>query len=214
MFDSKDNQYSVFVDIADEPLSKEELAHKKQNLKSTYISNLSFIFAIFVLGTAVTYRAIMLNYDKDLELFNISIYIGLWFGLFTGVMIDGDAKRKLQLVVVAILISASAGLFASMLVMLIVGHATVWITSINILASALACMWVLTRYDEVLKGIESTCPVDKKQFAYIRKASSYFDELYAYSEKIIEADRMPLTSEYWAYREWVKTKAKLNQLRK
>ncbi len=214
MFDSKDNQYSVSVDIADKPLSKEELAHKKQRLKSIYISNLSFIFAIFVLGAAVTYRAIMLNYDKDLELFHISLYIGLWFGLFTGVMIDGDAKRKLQLVIIAILISASAGLFASMLVMLMLGHATVWITSINILASALACMWVLTRYDEVLKGIESTYSVDKKQFAYIRRASSYFDELYAYSEKIIEADRMPLTSEYWAYREWVKTKAKLNQIRK
>ncbi len=94
-----------------------------------------------------------------------------------------------------------------MLVMLIIGEATVWITSVNILASALACMWVLTRYDEVLKGIESTHPVDKKQFAYIRKASSYFEELYAFSEKIIAEDRMPLTSEYWAYREWVKTKA-------
>lgn len=101
-----------------------------------------------------------------------------------------------------------------MLVMLIIGEATVWITSVNILASALACMWVLTRYDEVLKGIESTHPVDKKQFAYIRKASSYFEELYAFSEKIIAEDRMPLTSEYWAYREWVKTKAKLNQIRK
>lgn len=214
MFDSKNNQYVVSVDIADKPLSKEELASKKHCLKSIYISNLSFIFAIFVLGIAVTYRAIMLDYDKDFELFNISLYVGLWFGLFTGVMIDGDAKRKLQLVIVAILISASAGLFASMLVMLIIGQATVWITSVNILASALACMWVLTRYDEVLKGIESTHPVDKKQFAYIRKASSYFEELYAFSEKIIAEDRMPLISEYWAYREWVKTKAKLNQIRK
>ncbi len=79
-------------------------------LRSLYISNLSFVFAIFVLGVAVTSRAIMLDYDKDFELFNISLYVGLWFGLFTGVMIDGDAKRKLQLVIVAILISASAGL--------------------------------------------------------------------------------------------------------
>lgn len=214
MFDLKNDQYSIYVDIADKPLSKEELARKKHRLKSIYISNLSFIFAILVLGVTITYRAFMLDYDKDHELFNISLYIGLWFGIFTGVMIDGDTKRKLQLVVIAILISASAGLFTSMLVMLIIGQTTVWITSINILASALACMWVLTRYDEVLKGIESTYPVNKKQFAYIRKASSYFDELYTYSEKIIAEDRLPLISEYWAYREWVKTKAKLNEMRK
>ncbi len=214
MLDSKNNQFMVHVDIANKPLSKKEIAHKKYDLRSTYISNLSFILAIIVLGSAVAYRATILDYDKEHELFNISLYIGLWFGLFTGLMIDGNAKRKLQLVIVAVLISASAGLFASMLVMLIIGQSTVWITSINILASALACMWVLTRYDEVLKGIESTYPVNKRQFAYIRKASSYFDELYAYSEKIIEQDRMPLKSEYWAYREWVKTKAKLNEMRK
>jgi len=214
MLDSKNNQFMVHVDIANKPLSKKEIAHKKYNLKSLYISNISFIFAIIVLGSAVAYRAIMLDYDKEHELFNISLYIGLWFGIFTGLMIDGDAKRKLQLVIVAVLTSASAGLFASMLVMLIIGHATVWITSINILASALACMWVLTRYDEVLKGIEAINSVDKNQFAYIRKASSYFNELYAYSEKIIAEDRLPLTSEYRAYREWVKTKAKLIEMRK
>jgi hypothetical protein len=214
MFDSKYNQYVVFVDIADKPLSKIELVLKKNSLKYIYLSNLSFIFAMFVLGVAVTYRAIMLGYDKDLELFNIGLTIGLWFGLFTGLMIDGNAKRKLQLVIVAILISASAGLFASMLIMLIIGQATVWITTMNVLASALACMWVLTYYDDVLKGIESTRAVDKKQFAYIRNASSYFEELYIFSEKIVAEDRRPFTSEYWAYREWIKTKATLNKIRK
>ena len=172
-----------------------------------YISNLSFIFALLVLGIAVTSRAMMLGYDKEHELFNISLYVGLWFGLFTGMMIDGSATRKLQLVIVAILISASSGLFTSMLTMLIIGHMTVWITSVNILASALACMWVLTRYEEVLKGIESTYFVNNKQFAYIRKASSHFEELYTFSEKIIAEDRLPLASEYWAYRDWVKTRA-------
>ena len=153
----------------------------------------------------------MLGYDIEHELFNISLYVGLWFGLFTGVMIDGNAKRKLHLVVIAVLISASSGLFASMLVMLLIGQATVWITSVNILASALACMWVLTRYDEVLKGIESTYFVDEKQFAYIRKASSHFEELYCFSEKIIMQNRLPLACEYWAYRDWVKRKASLKE---
>lgn len=214
MFDSKYNQYVVLVDIADKPLSKEELVRKKSSLKSLHISNLSFIFAIFILGISVTYRAIILDYDKDLALFNISLFVGLWLGLFTGVTIDGGVKRKLQLIIVAVLISASAGLFASMLIMLIIGKATIWVTIANILASALACMWVLTRYAEVLKGIESTYFVDQKQFAYIRKASTYFEELYTFSEKIIAEDRMPLTSEYWAYKEWVTTKARLNQIRK
>ena len=192
MFDSKDNQYVVSINLKGKPLSIEELVLKHSRLKSFYKSNLSFILAVFVLGVAVTYRAIMLDYDKEHELFNISLYIGLCFGLFTGVMIDGDAKRKFQLVAVGIIISASSGLFASMLVMLMLGQATVWITSVNILASALACMWVLTRYDEVLKGIESIHFVDQIQFSYIRKASSHFDELYAFSEKIIAEERLPL----------------------
>ncbi len=212
MSDYKDNQYVILVDIADKPLSNKELMLKKSRLKSVFISNLSFIFALIVLGVAVTLRAFMLGYDKEHELFNISLYVGIWFGLFTGLMIDGNSKRKSQLVIVAVLISASSGLFASMLVMLIIGQTTVWITSINILASALACMWVLTRYDEVLKGLESTYYVDEKQFIYIRKASSYFKELYAFSEKIIAEDRLPLASEYWAYRDWVKNKARSNEV--
>jgi len=211
MLDSKNNQYAVSIDLKGKPLSVDELVLKHARLKSFYKSNLSFILAIFVLGAAVTYRAIMLDYDKEHVLFNISLYVGLWFGIFTGVMIDGDAKRKFQMVVVGIIISAASGLFASMLVMLMLGQATVWITSVNILASALACMWVLTRYDEVLKSIESIHFVDQKQFSYIQKASSHFEELYAFSEKIIAEDRLPLTCEYWAYRDWVKAKAILNK---
>ena len=210
MFDSNNNQYVINVDLKGDALSQKEIAKTQKKLKVSYKSNLSFIFAVFILGVAVSYRAITLDYDKEYELINISLYIGLWFGLFTGVMIDGNAKRKLQLVLVGIIISSSASLFASMLVMLIIGHATVWITSVNILACALASMWILTRYDEVLKGIESVRIVDEKQFIYIRKASSNFKELYSFSEKIIAEERMPVNAEYWAYREWVKNKAEKN----
>ncbi len=164
MFDYADNHYDFTVDIAGKPLSKKELLVQKRRLHSLFISNLSFIVVLIVLGVAVTIRAFMLGYDIEHELFNISLYVGLWFGLF-----------------------------ASMLVMLLIGQATVWITSVNILASALACMWVLTRYDEVLKGIESTYFVDEKQFAYIRKASSHFEELYCFSEKIIMHNRLPFS---------------------
>ncbi len=68
MFDSKYNQYVVSVDIADKPLPKTELMLKKNSLKYTYLSNHSFIFAMFVLGIAITYHAIMHGYDNNLEL--------------------------------------------------------------------------------------------------------------------------------------------------
>jgi hypothetical protein len=175
MFDANNSSFNLSINLKGKALSINEISQTQQHLKRFHKSNLSFIVAILVLGMAVTYRAITLDYDKDFELFNISLYIGLWFGLFTGIMIDGNAKQKLQLILVGVIISSSASLFGSMLVMLIIGQPTVWITSMNILACALASMWVLTRYDEVLKGIESTTIVDEKQFAYIRKASSNFE---------------------------------------
>lgn len=211
MLESKDNQYAIKVDINGQALSQEEVEFTQKRLKASYKSNLSFVFAIFVLGAGVTYRAFALDFDKDHELFNISLYIGLWFGLFTGAMIDGNGLRKLQMIIVGIIISSSAGLFAAMLVMLFIGQATVWITSVNILASSLASMWVLTRYDEVLQGIESTRFVTEKQFSYIKKASSHFKELTLFSEKIIAEERMPLAGEYWAFREWVQNKAANNK---
>lgn len=209
-----DKSLHISVDLKTQPLTIEEITLSQEKFKSHFKSNLSFILAVVVLGAGVAFRAITLNYDNELELFNISLYIGLWFGVFTGFMIDGSAKRKLQMVFVAVILSASASLFAAMLITLFVGYPTIWISSLNILASALACMWVLTHYDEVLKGIEALRVVDEKQFSYIRKASSNFDELYRFSEKIIAEERMPINAEYWAYRDWVKEKAEENNKKK
>ena len=86
---------------------------------------------------------------------------------------------------------------------LMIGKTTAWITSINILASALANMWVMTRYDEVLKGVESVSTVNNKQFSYIKKVTMTSKVLYQFSEKIIAEGRMPLRAEYWAFRDWV-----------
>ena len=203
MINTKNNQYSITVDIKGDAISQEELDSKRTKLKAFYKSNISFIIALLVLSIVITYRAITLDYDKEFELFYISLYIGIWFGLFTGLMIDGNAKRKLQMVFVATLLSSSASLFGSMLMMLIIGKTTAWISSINILASALANMWVMTRYDEVLKGVESVSTVNKKQFSYIKKVTMHSKELYQFSEKIIAEERMPLRAEYWAFRDWV-----------
>ncbi len=203
-------QLGIKFDIDGKALSQGEISQAKKHLKIKSKSNLSFIIAVVVLGAAVSYRAITLDYDKELELFHISLYIGMWFGVFTGLMIDGTIKRKLQMVMVAVILSSSASLFLSMLAVLLMGHATVWISSFNILASALACMWVLTRYDEVIKAKESIKAVNDKQFHFIRKASANFSKLYHFSEKIIAEDRAPLVGEYWAYRDWIRSKIDQN----
>ena len=208
---SPDNKhFGIKFDLDSRALSQDEISQLKKSLKTKAKSNLSFITAVVVLGAAVSYRAITLDYDKELELFHISLYIGMWFGVFTGLMIDGAIKRKLQMVMVAVIVSSSASLFLSMLAVLMMGHATVWISSLNILASALACMWVLTRYDEVIKARESIKAVNEKQFRFIRKASAKFKKLYQFSEKIIAEDRAPLVGEYWAYRDWIRNKIDQN----
>ena len=211
MSDNTDKHFDFKVDLDGKALSRDEILLAHQQLKTKFLSSLSFIIAMVVLGAGVTYRAITLDYDKELELFNLSLYIGIWFGLFTGFMIDGSFKRKLQMALVAVIISSAASLFLSMLVTLFVGHLTVWISSLNILGSALGCMWVLTRYDEVIKGLESVKTVNEKQFYYIRKASANFKQLYQFSEKIIAQGRPPLVGEYWAYRDWIREKAANNK---
>ncbi len=208
MLNKSHNQYAIQIDLKGQPLTQLEIDSSQKCLASTYRSRLNFVLAIFALGVGVTYRALTLNYDSEYELLNISLYIGLWFGIFAGVMIDGDAKRKFQLVLIGIILCCSASLFASMLMTLFIGQATVWISSINILASALSSMWLMTYYDEVLKGIESVKTVDERGLYYIKKASSNFEELNQFSEKIRAQGRMPLAAEYWAYREWIQEKAK------
>ncbi|GAA0421223.1 hypothetical protein GCM10009133_32150 [Cocleimonas flava] len=203
-------QYALQIDLKGQPLTPLDIETSQKQLRSTYRSHLSFVIAIFALGLGVSYRALTLNYDTEFELFNLSLYVGMWFGLFAGVMIDGNTQRKLQLIVVGIILCSSASLFASMLMTLFIGHITVWISSINILASALSSMWLMTYYDEILKGIESVKTVDEKGLCYIKKASSHFEELNQFSEQIREQGRMPLVAEYWAYREWIKVKVKSN----
>lgn len=201
------DKYAINVDLKAPPLSRADIESKLHTIKVAYRNNLSFVLALVTLAAGVAFRAISLNYDGNYELFKLSLHIGAWFGLFAGAMIDGDRYRKLQMIIVGIIVSSAAGLFASMLVTLIVGHTTIWITSINILACALATMWLMTHYDEVLKGFDSIKKVSDKEFSYIKKAASHFDELDAYCDELREQKRAPLVAEYWAFREWVKQKA-------
>ena len=196
MIGNSGHHYIVEVDLRRQPLSQHDINEKVRFLKSTYKTNINFVVASLVLASGVTYRAISLNFDGNLELFKICIYVGVWFGAFTGMMIDGNGKRKLQMITIGVLTSSSCGLFASMIVMLFTEQASNWIASVTILASALSVMWLLTYYDEVLKGLELLRVVNKRQLAYIKKASSHFEELNTFFDKIKRQGRAPLTAEY------------------
>ena len=204
------DKYAINIDLKESALSQADIDKKLKTIKVGYRNNLSFVFALTTLAIGVTYRAITLNYDGNFELFKISLHIGAWFGLFAGVMIDGNRCRKLQMIIVGIIVSSAAGLFASMIVTMVVGHTTIWITSINILASALATMWLMTYYDEVLKGFDSVRMANDKEFSYIKKAAYHFEELDQYCDELRLQKRMPLVAEYWAFRDWIKAKANSN----
>lgn len=206
MNSEKFNLHAIEVNLYGQPLSEPEIEEQRKRLKTVYSTYLNYILAIFVLGAAVSYRALSLDFDSEYELFKLSLYIGLWFGLFTGLMIDGNAKRKLQMIIVGILVSTSTNLFASMLVTLFVGEPAIWITSINILASALGSMWVLTSYDEVIQGFDSIKFTNKRQQYYINKAAEHFEEIKLFKQKIEKLGRDPIIGEYWATREWIQNK--------
>jgi len=207
MNDDLKSKHSININLSRQPITVPEIETIQRALKSGFRSNLNLVAALFVLAFGVALRAISLNYDTNYELLKACLYIGLGFGLFSGFMVDGTFSRKLQVAIVGIVFCCSAALFLSMLVTMMVGHLTVWISSISILASALGGMWLMTYYDEVLKGLDSIKMVDDKEFSYIKKAASHFDELNYYCENLKKQKRLPVVAEYWAFRDWIKLKA-------
>lgn len=203
MNSNKFNLHAIEVNLYGQPISQVEIEEQRKRLRLTYCTYLNYILAIFVLGSAVSYRALSLDFDSEHELFNISLYIGLWFGLFTGLINDGNSKRKLQMAIIGITVSTSTNLFASMLVTLFVGGPAHWIMSINILASALGSLWVLTSYDEIIQGFDSIKHANRRQQHYIAKAAEHFDEIKCFTKKIEKTGRKPVIGEYWATRDWI-----------
>ena len=188
-------QLFIPVDLKLQPLSIEEIeTRKKQNS----------ILGAFVLGAAVTYRVISLGYDtEELELFKVSLYIGLWFGLFAGLMIGGNAKRCLKMAIVSIVVSISSSLFMAMIVTLMMGGFTDWISGVNVLGGALGGMWMLIRYNAATKGLESVGLVDKEQFLFIKKIGMRFDEIDLFNHKVAKQERIPTVGEFWAMENWL-----------
>lgn len=208
MFDNKAKPLFVSVDINDQPLSLIELQDIKKRLKSTFRTYLDYILGLFVMGGVVSYRAISLDFDPDFELLKICLYIGSSLGFFTGLMTSGNMNRKFKMIVASIIVSTSASLFSGMLVTLLVGGLVNWISSICILGGALGCMWVLTHYDVVLKGLESIEFVDAKKFTYVKNIGQRFDEINTFNHKIAEQERIPTVGEFWAMEEWVTKQSK------
>lgn len=208
MLDSKYKQRAIKVDLHGQPLSQIEIESRHKQLKSEHRQYLNYVLGLVVLAAGVTLRALNFNYDHILELVKVSVNVGMWIGLFTGFMTSGNGKRRLHLILISIVLSTSASFLASMLMTLFIGQVTAWITSINILASALACMWILTYYDEVIIGLDSLKFLDRRQCTYVDKAAAHFEELENYRQKIIEQGRRPLIGEYWAIQDWIEAKKK------
>ena len=196
-------QYAIKVDLLGRAITETEIELNKSQLKSVYRDYLNYMLALIVLAAGVSYRAFSLEYEQISKLFEIGIYIGFWMGLFTGFMSSGDQKRRLHLILVSIIVSTAAGLFASMLVTLFVSYTTSWISSITILASALACMWVLTHYEELIVGFDSLKFASAKQAKLLGQAAARFPELEGFQQQIEEQGRPLLLGEYWAVQDWL-----------
>ncbi len=207
---TEDQSKALFipVDLKKRPLSVDELKQRKKQLKSTLRFQHNLIIGIFVLGVAVSYQTIFLGYDTgDLELFKLSLYVGLWLGLFTGLMTSGTAMRRFKMTFISLIVSASGSLFTAMMTTLLIGGLADWIASMSILGGAMGCMWVLTHYDVALKGYESIALVNAQQFSFIKKVGRRFDEINRFNHQIANQDRIPTVGEFWAIKDWFRSQS-------
>ena len=195
------------IDLHSKPASEDEIHTLNVQLNSIHKNYLNYVAAIVVLACGVSYRVMSLDFEMGVELFEVSINIGLWLGMFTGFMANGDRRSRIKICILSIVVSASASVFAAMLTVLFLGYMESWIMSINILASALGSMWVLTYYDEVIQAREALRYIDDKQLVFFKKAAQQFEELESFLIKINNQGRRPLIGEYRAILEWIHIKA-------
>ena len=195
------------IDFHSTPASQDEINQINQQLSSIHRNYMNYIAGLLVLACGVSYRVISLDFETGVELFEVSINIGLWLGMFTGFMANGDRRTRLKICMISIIVSASCSVFAAMLTVLFLGYLDSWVMSINILASALGSMWVLTYYDEIHQARESLRYIDDQQMAFFKKAADQFEELESFRSRIMKQGRRPLIGEYKALLEWIHIKA-------
>ena len=203
----KQSQKRELIDLHSKPASEDEIQILNNQLKTIHRNYMNYIAAILVLACGVSYRVMSLDFEMGLALFEVSTNIGLWLGMFTGFMANGDRRTRIKICIISIIVSASASVFAAMMVVLFLGYMESWIMSVNILASALGSMWVLTYYDEVNQAREALSYIDDKQLAFFKKAAQQFEELESFRLNIKRQGRRPLIGEYWAMLEWIHIKA-------
>ena len=194
---------TIIFDIDSPPLDSDQLASLRSSLREKYFIHLNGVITLIVLAALVTLKVISLDFEQDRELLHISFYIGCGIGLFSGISVKGNSLMRLQIIIVGMVVCSAAGLGASMLMTLLLGYTPSWISSINIIASAMASMWLLTYYDETVKAISSIKHVNHTQLDYIIKAANHFDSLMKYAKSIHKKEREPVMGEYWVIRDWV-----------
>lgn len=198
----------TWFDLNRVPVSQSDIDSIRRSLRSAHFSHLNLVVAIVVLSAGLTVRTVALGYDHALEILHLGIYVGSAFGIFAGLWGGETNLGRLRSMGIGILICCSSSLAASMLITLMMGEAVVWISGVSILASALASMWLLTYYDEVIAQLHLLKNVDREQFSYIKKASESFELLSDYIENLRRQGRLPLIGEYWAFREWIEERAR------
>ena len=185
------------------PLDTNQLDTLRSSLRETYIGYLTGVITLIVVAAIITLKVMSLGYEQYKELLHLSIYIGCGIGFFSSVTIRATMLMRIQFTVIGIAVCTAAGLSCSMFLMLVLGYAPNWISSINILASALASMWLLTYYDANVKAISSIKYVNSNQLAYIIKVANHFDSLMSYAKSIHQKDREPVMGEYWVILDWI-----------
>lgn len=199
---------AIVFGIDSPPMGSDQLISMRSWLRAKYFTYLNGVIALTVLAVGITIRVMTLEFDQARELLHISLYIGGWIGLFAGISIKGDTLTRVQMTMIGMVVCTAASLGSAMLMTLLVGYAPSWISSINILASALGGMWLLTYYDDIVKAISLMKNVSASQLAYIIKAANHFDSLMGYATSIHQQGREPVMGEYWVIRDWVSDKAK------
>ena len=172
-------------------------------LNTNHIAYLIGVATLLVLAIIISLKTLSIGIEDDRELLNISLYIGVIMGLLSGASVNGSHKLRIQIMTIGMIVCSSSSIGCSMFVILCLGKTPPWIISVSILASAFACMWLLTYYDGIVKAISSVKCVNDNQLDYILHVVNQSELLMDYAKNILNKGRKPIIGEYWAIQEWI-----------